>query len=497
MSALLKVIKFRSLVNTLTDKEFNRFTSYLGAKCGRDALFIVGSPFNHQNQNHSHVVNIAIGIVKCIMNSRIKSNQNLAPHAKKLDSLPNELIGEIASYLSQKHYSVFAQTNRSIYIGCNDPNTLKHLNLHEITNYASVNLQHYPNIDHLELKSSKFHQLSLPSNETILPHLTKLTLHMKSDAQINKLSLQTAISFKNVTHLELHDFNDTLDNYAKLLKLFPKVEYLINFHVTVENRNLLLSLITNPFNIKTLSPNLKGYCHFSSSPMILDTVIRSCSSSLKCLHFTYGPRYVVSFPPNLSLPKLEELSISRPTTDILNIFSNATPSLERLELNNITSNMDKSQIKNILNKLLLSHKSLEFLEVIDVELGKLDSICEGIETGLYYLEEQRGGDLKIRIQIGKTKKAIIPKSADLFLRTSRVTTQLESAGFDNWMMRVLVVGDITPDEEWKDRRKAFKKKYEERFTQHVHVSKEQMYLILSNVGCKISGCGKSKWMLYW
>ena len=82
MTALMKAIKFRSLVNTLTDTEFDRFTVYLRKKCGRDSLFIVGSPFKHQNQNHSHIVDIATNIIKSIMNSRKGSINSCASTAK-------------------------------------------------------------------------------------------------------------------------------------------------------------------------------------------------------------------------------------------------------------------------------------------------------------------------------------------------------------------------------------------------------------------------------
>ena len=36
--ALLQVVKFRSLAQTLTDIEFNQFTAHFVKTCGRDAL---------------------------------------------------------------------------------------------------------------------------------------------------------------------------------------------------------------------------------------------------------------------------------------------------------------------------------------------------------------------------------------------------------------------------------------------------------------------------
>ena len=211
--------------------------------------------------------------------------------------------------------------------------------------------------------------------------------------------------------------------------------------------------------------------------------------------FTCGSHYDVSFPSNLSLPNLEELSVYQPTMNILTRILNATTTLQRIKLHSIYTKMDKSEIKIILNTLLLSHKSLEYLQIIEDKVDSFDAISEGIEGALYDLGQKRAGDLEIRLQIDNKEQEALPKSSDVFLKISRIAAQLEFAPLNNWMMSLLICGNVAADEDWKNRRKEFKEKYERRFT--THVKSKEMFLFLSNIGCKINGSGWSKSILFW
>ena len=141
MATVLKVIKYQSLVRQLSDTEFSQFMSHLVHRCGRSAF---STPFCNQflkdssnNTNH-HTIDVAIKIIKTIIRSRQQSI-NTSPATKKLDSLPNTIIGEIGSYLQQNGYISFTKTNRVIYLGCNDPNTLRELNLIQLDKWFNYN----------------------------------------------------------------------------------------------------------------------------------------------------------------------------------------------------------------------------------------------------------------------------------------------------------------------------------------------------------------------
>ena len=151
MSSICKVIKFRSIIEALTDTEFDTFISHFRRQCGRNALLVVGSPFNFKNNTLSHNVEIAINIVETIIRSRKKSINISSSNNKKLDTLPCAIIGEIGSYLRQRDHIRLSKCSRSVYIGCNDPNTLRQLNLLQTQNYCPINLEKYLQIENSQL----------------------------------------------------------------------------------------------------------------------------------------------------------------------------------------------------------------------------------------------------------------------------------------------------------------------------------------------------------
>ena len=131
MSALPQAVKFRELADQLDDSEFTRFLSTLCAQFGRD-IFLTPL-FNQFQRENNHNVTRATAAIHDILNSRReKSNSPSVAPLVSLQSLPGELVGEIGSYCSQIDYFDFSQSCRSIYVGCNTPNTLRALDLRNI-----------------------------------------------------------------------------------------------------------------------------------------------------------------------------------------------------------------------------------------------------------------------------------------------------------------------------------------------------------------------------
>ena len=144
MSALHKVIRLQSLIKTLNDNEITQFTMLFFKKCGREALL---NPFCNQyiqanvvNADTSHL-DAAMGIIKNIIRTRCTYASNKKKSFNQngigMELLPSAIIGEIASYLNQKNYASLSKTNRSVYIGCSEPVTLRKLNLNKINDYLS------------------------------------------------------------------------------------------------------------------------------------------------------------------------------------------------------------------------------------------------------------------------------------------------------------------------------------------------------------------------
>ena len=70
-------------------------------------------------------------------------------------SLSTVLIGEVASYLDFEDHVDFGRCNRDTFIGCNNPCTLRELDLIG-TDYSSVNLCRFPLLRTLSVDIDQF-----------------------------------------------------------------------------------------------------------------------------------------------------------------------------------------------------------------------------------------------------------------------------------------------------------------------------------------------------
>ena len=363
--ALLKVVKFRSLSKTLTAMEFNQFTADFIKTCGRDALLTaLCDKFTNQNNSDQNAttadtqrldtaINIVHNIIRCRKQMNGKSNK------LKLEVLPTAIIGEIASYLPLKDYASLNKTNRLTYIGCNESNTLRYLDLLKLIDYGQIDLTKYIQLNHLKLKLTNFNELSLPTDGSkILPRLTGLTLDADrhTDIDLNHLKSQTAINLSNVSCLKLRAFGQRIrskwfsfNTFRSLILSFPNIQYLIlNFTNPDFSNNI------SEFDVNALLPNLKGLAHYNGSWRLFNHIITFAASSLKSLIFRYCERIII--PSNLVFSNLEELCITSPTIEVLNNIVNKTKSLKRIELYNLPTFInDKLQIKGLIKGLLTAH----------------------------------------------------------------------------------------------------------------------------------------------
>ena len=184
---------------------------------------------NKKNKSINQHIDTAISITKAIIKSRKTTNSN-SPQLN-MDTLPKAIIGDIASYLPRKDYISFLTANRSIYIGCNDPNTLKYLNLMSTTDYTCMNISKYRGLKHLKVQ---LNLLPCILNHDALNSLTELTLDgmVKGNIDLDPLLSQNFINFNNIKHLSLHNCPKvTQDNFVQFLALFLNIEYLEHFRV--------------------------------------------------------------------------------------------------------------------------------------------------------------------------------------------------------------------------------------------------------------------------
>ena len=487
MSSTVKVINARSLLDSFTDTEFNQLLVKVSRQCGRAALL---TPFFNQfitikshSSNKAHItpqIDTMMNIINTIIRSRKQSDvtSSLKPN---INTIPKSLIGEVSSYLAQNDHISLSKANRTIHIGCNDPNTLKHLNLLKCKNYSCIELQKYPQLTHLQMDITRLNQLSLPTNKTISNYLHKLTLdgNEQDDIDLNPLISQTAIDLNNVTHLQLQRFGTHIggrlfskDKLIRLLSNFPNVEYL-------RCARILLLGLNNQFNLKSVIPHLKGISNGERAQCFQNHILSEYGPSLEIMRIQDDG--IVDIPSNVSFPKLEIISVNKPTTTTMNKILATTNSLKIIDLRRITSMItNKSHIKEMLTKLITTNKSLEMLIVHDTKHDTFDCICDGIEKGLY-LSKEKQGNLKIYVSVGYDKALTTPKSSDTFVKISRIMNQISSTKLDNFMLAVAISGNI--DDEWEGHSNLFMEQNKAKFKTELECKRWQ--LIITNFNCDL------------
>ena len=138
MTSISKVITARSLLDSFSKVEMNQLLLDFVKANGPNALLI---PFfnqflnsNKANANIQHIDSLT-DIINTIITSRKINNDDSSPNTV-LGTFPKAIIGEVASYLHQKDNISLSMTKRAIYVDCNHPKTLKHLDLKKIDNYS-------------------------------------------------------------------------------------------------------------------------------------------------------------------------------------------------------------------------------------------------------------------------------------------------------------------------------------------------------------------------
>ena len=479
MSTLNQVIMFRSLVNTLNNKQLIVLLSTLIQKCGRDSIL---APFCKQyfqspsNNIDINTVQIATNIVQNIIRAKLDNDES-QPTPIKFDTVPSDLIGKIGSYLPQKDHISLSKANRSIYLGCNNPNTLKTLNLEDVNDYSCIKLAKYSRLNHLTVDLSKFSELSLPNHGSTLNRLTHLTLYGDKDQDIDLSSFtsQSAIAFSRITHLELIELGKESDgipcptDVGALLAAFPNVEY-INFNSCVFDNQFVQQL-----DVKKTWPKLQGYSHLSNfDHSIANEVIRAFSSSLKSLYLTDSDDIVI--PSTLPFTNLQEVQLSGPSQNTFNHILNNSKQLRRLCIlgADFDENMDWAEM---IPMIFDTQKSLDYL-YLESSYDVFEAVCNGIERGLSHLKKN-GGDMMVRLRFrGDTR-------SDHVMQVSRIMHQFIGTGYENFYFVILCNGKAKENSNDIKEGDIFMSKNEEKLSIEQWVNEAYSCWLMKNTRCKM------------
>eukprot|EP01083_Nonionella_stella_P209323 758900_1 len=125
--SLTKAVHFRELITQLTNEERVGFLSQL---IDSHVNMILTCLFQHLSKpNQMAQVDDFNQSILDIIQARKDKPKPWCTRDIKFDRFPRAIIGYTASFLHQSDYVKFSVSNRSIYLGCNLPNTLHELDL--------------------------------------------------------------------------------------------------------------------------------------------------------------------------------------------------------------------------------------------------------------------------------------------------------------------------------------------------------------------------------
>lgn len=178
---LARAINFRSLLDQLDKAEYLRLMSKVFDEHKSELIGMALFSYFTQNKADANMNGLQQmnSAISAIIRSRKPIPKKEEVENPKLDKLPPQIIGNIASSLEQNDYFHFEQANRSIFIGCNAPNQLQELDLLRVDNYSCIdlvdpkhyskmNLSKYQSLRHFGFNISEFHQFQLPNDSTFI-----------------------------------------------------------------------------------------------------------------------------------------------------------------------------------------------------------------------------------------------------------------------------------------------------------------------------------------
>eukprot|EP01083_Nonionella_stella_P049240 131302_1 len=237
--SLVKAIHFRKLVTQLTYQERVRFLSTL---LDSHVDLLLTCLFQHLSKPSQidRVTDFNQSLLNMIQ-SRAEKPKPPCTNNIQLHQLPRAIIGYTASFLEQSDYIRFSLSNRSVFLGCNLPNTLQTLSIPWHINHSWTNLASFPSVKVLSLDPSEFikAQHNTRSNSPIFNQVTTLTLLANHQREwVQSFLKQNIVNCDNVTTLECKRFGARSLNMEgkeilSLLRAFQNLTSLDMFHIHI------------------------------------------------------------------------------------------------------------------------------------------------------------------------------------------------------------------------------------------------------------------------
>eukprot|EP01083_Nonionella_stella_P209324 758901_1 len=365
--SLTKAVHFRELITQLTNEERVGFLSQL---IDSHVNMILTCLFQHLSKpNQMAQVDDFNQSILDIIQARKDKPKQLCSRDIQFDQFPRAIIGYTASFLDQSDYVKLSVSNRSIYLGCNLPNTLHEIDLTRLKtkNYSSVTVVQFQSI-----KSLCIDPYIVTAIDRILPinlrfespnfnQVTTLTLTAKGKTGwVQSFLNQNIVNCDHVTTLKCVRFGSPdvrmqKDELISLLAAFPNLTHLNMRFLQVDDD------VTGR-DIATACSKVVGFTYMTGvTNHMPGDLVQAFASQLKYLHLMHrNPHHL----DNIALSKLEELSLFRPTNRTLNAIFKYALNMRKLYVfwyvPEVT-NVDQDGIKTAITNLMVKCKFLNYI----------------------------------------------------------------------------------------------------------------------------------------
>ena len=434
---LVQAVEFRELVSQLITTETQDFITEL-ALCDpqlvidSDPQFVINSLsslFIQQAANTDDGCKNALcnKMICTIIQSR--DTVNFDVNDERFDTLPRRIIGLCASYLDQSSYVALSATNRSTYLGCSTPITLREIkvNYKWRTECVIPDLSAFPFATKLTplgvTRTSNDESSIIATQITRMPRLHSLDLSYMRWDSIGIIADDNAtnerITSASFYYMHYESDPEELQQFLDLMALFKNIQFL-------KVRMIGPSADGVDWNIESLITslsNLKGLDFDDNGTGIERHILQSIGHRLQCLALHDRRRDFSSTEEakHIDFANLRQLwqRFGCKTGPIQVILETAVH-LEKVRL---------TKVSELMLDIPAKYKELKYLEIQDydwtalIENGKMKHILQSLEHNEF---------LKIRMNTSiPSEDKYCEKCIEELYRVSNVLSKKKR---DQWML---------------------------------------------------------------
>eukprot|EP01083_Nonionella_stella_P259055 884811_1 len=435
-TSLTKAIHFRKLVTQLTHQERIQFVSKLVDSHLDMILKCLFQHFSKPSQI-DQVADFNQSLLN-IIQSRTEKPKQLCTNNIQLHQLPRSIIGYTASFLDQSNFITFSLSARSIYLGCNLPNTLQTLRIVHNTNYSCINLASFPSLKCLRIDPMKAVQAgNMRFDSPNFNQVTALRLEANDQREwVQPFLNQNIVNCENITTLYCkgfgsREFNMTGKEFLSLLTAFPN---LTNLCITRTS-------ITDDISAQDIADLCPGIVSFSSyyHTNLISDLVKIFAPQLKCLALEQPRQNDFDFC-DTQFGKLEELVFFYADHKSCNGVVKSALNIKKICLLYWRDWMSDDEIKDDIATLLVKCRFLNHICFI-ASPSHFCAILEGIESGLSQIKTQQRKHLRISISVETTAKHDPAFHAIHFtMNIGRIINALKASDVNDFMFMLNLPG---------------------------------------------------------